>query len=63
MSTTLNLRDILILLFDCSVAVCGQAATRETTGEATALCGLHKRSRVFISGGNREYINLKLNTD
>lgn len=37
-----------------SVAVCGQMAARETTGEAIIISGLHSRSRVFISGGNRK---------
>lgn len=46
--------------FFFSLAVCGQMAARETTGEATCLRGLHRRSRVFISGGNRKKMNLKL---
>lgn len=47
-----------------SIAVCGQMAARETTGEAVFINGLHSRSRVFISGGNRMYIQMmKLNID
>lgn len=38
-----------------NLAVCGQMAARETTGEATIIGGLHRRSRIFITGGNREF--------
>jgi hypothetical protein len=37
-----------------SIAVCGQMAARETTGEALIISGLHNQSRVFVSGGNRK---------
>lgn len=36
-------------------------AARETTGEAIIISGLHSRSRVFISGGNRNLIHIKIN--
>lgn len=39
-----------------NIAVCGGIAARETTGEATTICGLHRRSKFFITGGNRMFI-------
>jgi hypothetical protein len=49
---------VRILDFFISLAVCGQMAARETTGEATIIGGLHRRSRIFVSGGNRKFSNL-----
>lgn len=46
----------LIMIVSRSLAVCGQMAARETTGAAAIIGGLHRRSRVFITGGDRELI-------
>lgn len=40
-----------------SIAMCGQTATKETTGDALKLCALHNKGRAFISGGDQ---NLRL---
>ena len=54
---------IIVWNINKNLAVCGAMAARETTGEATVIAAMHRRSRIFISGGNRKIIKLTyLNT-
>ncbi|KAG5675953.1 hypothetical protein PVAND_005810 [Polypedilum vanderplanki] len=53
---------IIVWNINKNIAVCGQIATRETTGEALFISGLHSRSRVFVTGGNQNLRLWKLNS-
>ncbi|KAL7042784.1 hypothetical protein ACKWTF_001277 [Chironomus riparius] len=53
---------IIVWNINKNIAVCGQMAARETTGEAIFINGLHSRSRIFISGGNQNLRLWKLNS-
>ncbi|CRK95621.1 CLUMA_CG009079, isoform A [Clunio marinus] len=48
---------IIVWNIEKNMAVCGQMAARETTGEAVIIGGMHRQSRIFISGGSQ---NLRL---